>query len=172
MYVKSSPPQQDAVVEFWTADFLVFGQALYHWAILPPCCNRMVSIMVFSLNIILSDRYTLCRGRDLNHRLATRKAGFTTCFKPNKHIYIWCLAQKCIILWYLQNAKSLSLGWLWCSSESGKNCKYRLQQANYKKSLFLKEHNSYMFAYLHLLNWNRPICNILLSVFFPTIVFS
>ena len=37
MYVKSSPPQQDAVVETWTADFLVFGQALYHWAILPPC---------------------------------------------------------------------------------------------------------------------------------------
>ena len=35
MYVKSSPSQQEAVVEAWTADFLVFGHALYHWAILP-----------------------------------------------------------------------------------------------------------------------------------------
>ena len=36
--MKSSPPQQEAMVESWTADFLVFGQALYHWAIPPPCC--------------------------------------------------------------------------------------------------------------------------------------
>ena len=32
--MKSSPPQQDAVVETWTANFLVLGQALYHWATL------------------------------------------------------------------------------------------------------------------------------------------
>ena len=36
MYVKSSPPQQDAVAEAWTADLLVLGQALHHWATLPP----------------------------------------------------------------------------------------------------------------------------------------
>ena len=35
MEANSSPPQQDAVAESWIADFLVFGQALYHWAILP-----------------------------------------------------------------------------------------------------------------------------------------
>ena len=34
MQVKSSPPQQDAVAEAWTADLLVLGQALYHWAAL------------------------------------------------------------------------------------------------------------------------------------------
>ena len=33
--MKSSPPQQGAVAETWTADFLVLGQALYHWATLP-----------------------------------------------------------------------------------------------------------------------------------------
>ena len=37
MSSKSLPPQQDAVAEAWTADFLVFRQALYHWAMLPPC---------------------------------------------------------------------------------------------------------------------------------------
>ena len=31
MYVKSSSPQQDTVVEAWTADLLVLEQALYHW---------------------------------------------------------------------------------------------------------------------------------------------
>ena len=36
MYVNSSPRQQDAVAEAWTADLLVLGQALYHWATLPP----------------------------------------------------------------------------------------------------------------------------------------
>ena len=36
MYVKSSPPQQNAVVEAGTADILVLGQALYNRAILPP----------------------------------------------------------------------------------------------------------------------------------------
>ena len=35
MYVKSSPLQQNVVTEAWTADFLVLGQVLYHWAILP-----------------------------------------------------------------------------------------------------------------------------------------
>ena len=30
--MKSSPPQQDAVAKTWTTDFLVLGQALYHWA--------------------------------------------------------------------------------------------------------------------------------------------
>ena len=30
----SSPPQQDAVVEAWTAGISVLGQALYHWAIM------------------------------------------------------------------------------------------------------------------------------------------
>ena len=39
MYVKSSPSQQNAVTEAWTADFLVFEQAFYHWAILPPSNN-------------------------------------------------------------------------------------------------------------------------------------
>ena len=39
MYVKSSPLQQDAMAEAWTADFLVLGQALYHWATLPPCSD-------------------------------------------------------------------------------------------------------------------------------------
>ena len=34
--MKSSPSQQNVVVKAWTADFLVFGQTLYHWAILPP----------------------------------------------------------------------------------------------------------------------------------------
>ena len=34
MYVKSSPPQQDAVAEAWTADLLVLGQARYYWATL------------------------------------------------------------------------------------------------------------------------------------------
>ena len=34
--MKSSPSQQDARAEAWTADFLVRGQALYHWATLPP----------------------------------------------------------------------------------------------------------------------------------------
>ena len=34
MYVKGSPPQQDAVVKAWTADILVLRQALYYWAIL------------------------------------------------------------------------------------------------------------------------------------------
>ena len=29
--MKSSPAQQDAVAEAWTANFLVFGQALHHW---------------------------------------------------------------------------------------------------------------------------------------------
>ena len=37
MLVKSSPPQQDAMAEAWTADFLALGQAFYHWAILPSC---------------------------------------------------------------------------------------------------------------------------------------
>ena len=37
MLVKSSPPQQDAVVEAGTADFSAFEQALYHWAILASC---------------------------------------------------------------------------------------------------------------------------------------
>ena len=32
--MKSSPSQQNAVAEGWTADFLVLGQTLYHWAIL------------------------------------------------------------------------------------------------------------------------------------------
>ena len=32
--MKSSPPQQDAVSEAWTADLLFIGQWLYHWAIL------------------------------------------------------------------------------------------------------------------------------------------
>ena len=32
MLVKSSPSQQDAMAEAWTADFLVLGQALYHQA--------------------------------------------------------------------------------------------------------------------------------------------
>ena len=36
MYVKSSPPQQEATTETWTADFLVLGQSLYHRATLPP----------------------------------------------------------------------------------------------------------------------------------------
>ena len=35
MQMKSSPPQQDAVAEAWTAVFLDLGQALYHWAMLP-----------------------------------------------------------------------------------------------------------------------------------------
>ena len=39
--MKSSPPQQVAVVEAWTADLLVFGQALYHWAILPVFAGSM-----------------------------------------------------------------------------------------------------------------------------------
>ena len=34
--MKSSPSQQDVVVETWTAEPLVIGQALYHWATLPP----------------------------------------------------------------------------------------------------------------------------------------
>ena len=34
MYAKSSPAQQDVVAEVWTADLLVLGQALYHWATL------------------------------------------------------------------------------------------------------------------------------------------
>ena len=29
-----TPPQQDAMAEAWTADFLVLGQAVYHWATL------------------------------------------------------------------------------------------------------------------------------------------
>ena len=33
--MKSSTPQQDAVVEAWTADVIVLGQTLYHWAVLP-----------------------------------------------------------------------------------------------------------------------------------------
>ena len=37
--MKSSPPQQDAVVEVWTANFLAFRQALYHWAILQLDCR-------------------------------------------------------------------------------------------------------------------------------------
>ena len=32
--MKSSSPQQDAMTEAWTADFLALGQALYHWATL------------------------------------------------------------------------------------------------------------------------------------------
>ena len=40
--MKSSPPQQDAMAETWTADLLVLGQALYHWATLFTSeCNRM-----------------------------------------------------------------------------------------------------------------------------------
>ena len=35
MYVKSAPSQHNAVVEAWTTDFLVIGQALYHLTILP-----------------------------------------------------------------------------------------------------------------------------------------
>ena len=34
--MKSSPPQQDAIVKALTADFLVLGQSLYHRATLPP----------------------------------------------------------------------------------------------------------------------------------------
>ena len=34
--MKSPPSQQEAVAETWTADFLVFRRAFYHWAMLPP----------------------------------------------------------------------------------------------------------------------------------------
>ena len=34
--MKSSSPQQDAMAEACTTNFLVFGQAFYHWAIVPP----------------------------------------------------------------------------------------------------------------------------------------
>ena len=39
--MNSSPPQPDVVAEAWTADLLVFGQALYHWATLPPLLKRV-----------------------------------------------------------------------------------------------------------------------------------
>ena len=38
--MKSSPPQQGAMAEGWTADLLVFGQAVYHWTILPLNVDR------------------------------------------------------------------------------------------------------------------------------------
>ena len=42
--MKSSPSQQDAVVETWTADFLVLGQVLYHWAIRPHSAQSRYSL--------------------------------------------------------------------------------------------------------------------------------
>ena len=38
--MESSPPQQHVVAETWTAELLVFGQALYHWAILPSITHH------------------------------------------------------------------------------------------------------------------------------------
>ena len=55
MQVKSSPPQQDTV-----ADIVVLGQALYHWATLPP--NVSYSLLYFCLIII-----TNVLGRRLSH---------------------------------------------------------------------------------------------------------
>ena len=48
--MKSSPPQQHAVVEVWTADFLVFGQALYHHC---QCASHKVRAKV-ELLVMLS----------------------------------------------------------------------------------------------------------------------
>ena len=49
MYVKSSPSQQGAVVESWTTDFLVLGQAVYHRAILPTSVGRVLQNRAYSL---------------------------------------------------------------------------------------------------------------------------
>ena len=59
MYVKSSLPQQDAVAETWTADFLVLGQALYHWATLPPtkCFNNIFLNVEFSIQLYIKCGY-------------------------------------------------------------------------------------------------------------------
>ena len=51
--MKSSPPQQNAVVEGWTADFLVLRQAIYHWAILQPYwyCYTTIIIKILHKNL-------------------------------------------------------------------------------------------------------------------------
>ena len=52
MYVKSSPPQLDAVAVALTASFLVLGQALYHWATLPPSL-AIILIIIIVIHIIV-----------------------------------------------------------------------------------------------------------------------
>ena len=67
MLVKSSPPQQNAVVETWTAEFLVLGQALYHWAILvvwlypPDLCLSNFSRIKQTYNKEIDCYITICK---------------------------------------------------------------------------------------------------------------
>ena len=45
----SSPPQQNAVVEAWAVDLLVFGQALCHWATLSSYAVIMIYFEIDSV---------------------------------------------------------------------------------------------------------------------------
>ena len=63
MCVKSSPLQQDVMVESLTADFLVLGQPLYHSAILPPT-NRYNILLLISYGEIGAKTYRSYRNRN------------------------------------------------------------------------------------------------------------
>ena len=53
--MQSSTPQQDAATEAWTADLIVFVQALYYWATLPPWVGIWVIRYIVSSTGVLDE---------------------------------------------------------------------------------------------------------------------
>ena len=53
MQMKSSPSQQGAMAEAWTANLFSLGHALYHWATLPPFWLRSSTYIIWYCYIII-----------------------------------------------------------------------------------------------------------------------
>ena len=53
--MKSSPPQQDAVVETWTVDFLVLGQAVYHSSY--PATSKVIIVLSMTVSFFQITKY-------------------------------------------------------------------------------------------------------------------
>ena len=107
--MKSSPPQQDAVVKAWTADILVLVQALYHWAILPFFAINFKVILWsnWANQLFLCDWYFVVVRSSI---FLTRRFQYSICFLYNaiktrlfykKIGFIISCSAIWVIIWYL-----------------------------------------------------------------------